>query len=98
MMMAIRSQSRVSIVSAIRRRSAIAVFSAVLFCAAASLRAQETANPNAPVVKKVEPPNWWIGLSEDLLVLLTGKNLQATHANCNLPEVLVSRTMSSGNG
>jgi glycosidase len=98
MMMAIRSQSRVSIVSAIRRRSGIAVFSAVLFCAAASLRAQETANPNAPAVKKVEPPNWWIGLSEDLLVLLTGKNLQATHANCNLPEVLVSRTMSSGNG
>lgn len=32
------------------------------------------------------------------MVLVTGKNLQATHANCNLPDVLVSRTQSSLNG
>lgn len=61
------------------------------------LRAQEPASPNAPVVKKVEPPNWWVGLTQDVLVLLSGKNLQATHAECNLPEVLVSRTQSSVN-
>ncbi len=62
------------------------------------LRAQEPASPNAPVVKKVEPPNWWVGLTQDVLVLLSGRNLQATHAECNLPEVLVSRTQSSVNG
>jgi len=50
------------------------------------------------VVKKVEPPSWWIGLSQDVMVLLSGKNLQATHAQCNLPEVDVSRTQSSVNG
>lgn len=66
--------------------------------AAAAAEAQEPANPNAPVVNKVEPPNWWIGLTQDVLVLLTGKNLQATHAQCNLPEVLVNRTQSSSNG
>ena len=99
MKMVIRSHSRVFILSAIRRvLRRTALFCAILFCAAASLRAQQTANPNAPIVKKVEPPNWWIGLTEDVLVLLSGKNLQATHANCNLPEVLVSRSMSSGNG
>jgi neopullulanase len=32
------------------------------------------------------------------MVLLSGKNLQATHAQCNLPEVIVNRTQSSLNG
>ncbi len=30
--------------------------------------------------------------------MLSGKNLQATHAQCNLPEVVVNRTQSSTNG
>jgi neopullulanase len=70
----------------------------LLFFFTTTVHAQEATNPNAPVVKKIEPPNWWIGLTPDLLVLLTGKNLQVTHASCNLPEVLVNRTQSSGNG
>jgi|SRR5271169_671134 len=61
-------------------------------------RAQEPADPNAPFVRKVEPPNWWVGLTPDVVVLLSGKNLQATHAQCNLPEVVVSRTQSSIRG
>jgi neopullulanase len=68
------------------------------FCAARTLLAQETADPNAPVVKKVEPPNWWVGLTPDVMVLLYGRNLQATHAQCNLQEVVVDRTQSSANG
>jgi len=64
----------------------------------ATLRAQESTNPNAPVVKKVEPPNWWVGLTPDLMLLLSGKNLEATHASCNLPEVTVGRTQSSADG
>jgi glycosidase len=63
-----------------------------------SALAQESAESNAPVVKKVEPPNWWVGLTQDLLVLLSGKNLRATHSSCNLPEVVVSRTQSSISG
>lgn len=78
-------------------RAALLVVS-LLFSGAFRLDAQETISPNAPVVKKVEPPNWWVGLTEGVLVLLSGKNLQATHASCNLPEVLVDRTQSSGNG
>jgi neopullulanase len=69
----------------------------VFFCAPPA-RAQEPTDPNAPVVKKVEPPNWWVGLTQDVVVLLSGKNLQATHASCNLPEVLVSRTQSTLGG
>jgi neopullulanase len=76
--------------------------SLILICLAlnciGTTSAQEPATPNAPVVKKVEPPNWWVGLTPDVMVLLSGKNLQATHAQCNLPEVLVNRTQSSING
>jgi glycosidase len=63
-----------------------------------SLQAQETANPDAPTVKKVEPPNWWVGLTPDVMLLLSGKNLRATHVGCNLRDVVVSRTQSSGDG
>src|SRR5215472_3044818 len=70
----------------------------LFFPATRVVEAQEPPNPNAPVVKKVEPPNWWVGLTQDVLILLTGKNLRATHSQCNLPEVLVNRTQSSGNG
>jgi neopullulanase len=65
---------------------------------APALRPQEATNPSAPVIRKVEPPNWWLNLTPDVLVLLSGKNLQATHASCNLDKVLVNRTQSSSNG
>jgi glycosidase len=71
--------------------------SAFLFCCPRTF-AQNSPDPNAPAVRKVEPPNWWVGLTQDVVVLLSGKNLQATHAQCNLPDVSVSRTESSANG
>ena len=70
----------------------------LLFVVSAPADGQEKGNPNAPVVNKVEPPNWWVGLTPELLLLLSGKNLEATHASCNLPEVVVSRTQSSSGG
>jgi glycosidase len=82
--------------AAVRRCAAILTIS-LLVCVAA-LRAQEATNPNAPVISKVEPPNWWLNLTPDVLVLLSGKNLQATHASCNVDKVLVNRTQSSSNG
>jgi glycosidase len=69
-----------------------------LLCFLPSLVLAQQPDPNAPIVKKVEPPNWWLNFTPDLLVLLSGKNLQATHATCNLPDVSVGRTQSSGNG
>jgi neopullulanase len=76
----------------------VLLFFPLCVCVTTTVQAQEATNPNTPVVKKIEPPNWWVGLTPDILVLLTGKNLQVTHASCNLPEVLVNRTQSSGNG
>ncbi|MBS1840361.1 MAG: cyclomaltodextrinase N-terminal domain-containing protein [Acidobacteria bacterium] len=62
-----------------------------------STPAQETQN-HAPVVAKVEPPNWWINLTPDVMLLLSGHDLQATQLTCNLPEVIVSRTQASHGG
>jgi len=76
----------------------VALASFFLLPGSAPADAQESTNPNVPVVSKVEPPNWWVGLTPELLLLLSGKNLEATHASCNLPEVVVSRTQSSPGG
>jgi len=80
----------------LRLGCAFAVFAAM--AGDRPLHAQEASNPDAPVVKKVEPPNWWVGLTPEVMLLLSGRNLQATHASCNLPEVIVGRTQSSAQG
>jgi len=55
-------------------------------------------NATAPAVNKVEPPSWWVGLTPDLMILLSGHNLEATHAACNMPSLRVERTQSSAGG
>ena len=71
---------------------------ALLQFSAESMLAQGSDTPDAPVVTKVEPPNWWVNLTPDLMLLLAGKHLQATNVSCNLPEVIVSRSESTGSG
>jgi neopullulanase len=53
---------------------------------------------NAPAVRKVEPPNWWVGLTPDLMVLVSGSGLQATKVACNLPDVVVGRSEATQGG
>ena len=55
-------------------------------------------NPDAPIVTKVEPPSWWINLTPELMLLLSGHHLEATHVVCNLPSVLVERTQATAGG
>lgn len=81
--------------SAARRFLVLALL--VAACATLSLSAQEP-NPHAPQVSKVEPPNWWLNLTPDLMLLLSGHDLQATKLTCNIPEVVVSRTQASHQG
>jgi neopullulanase len=85
----------------LRRASAVVLFLVIgpgPFFDSSGLCAQDKTDPNAPVVQKVEPPNWWVKLTPDVMVLLSGKNLRATHVECNLPDVSVSRTQSTANG
>jgi glycosidase len=59
---------------------------------------QQTANDAAPIVTKVEPPNWWVGLTPELLVLVSGRDLEATHVSCNLATLTVARTQATAGG
>lgn len=60
--------------------------------------ARQLAKETGPAVTKVEPPNWWVGLTPEVMLLLSGHDLQATHVACNLPTLVVSRTQSAAEG
>jgi neopullulanase len=53
---------------------------------------------NEPTVTKVEPPSWWIGLTSEVMLLISGHNLQANEVACNLPTVTVTHTQSAASG
>lgn len=53
---------------------------------------------NSPVVTKVEPPNWWLRLTPQLMLLLSGRNLEATGVTCNLQDLGVERTQATAGG
>jgi neopullulanase len=78
--------------------------SALLATAFFSVSPQSAAVPQlgetatAPAITKVEPPNWWVGLTPDLLVLLSGHRLEATKVACNLPDVVVEHTEATQGG
>jgi neopullulanase len=55
-------------------------------------------SPDPPKVAKVEPPDWWIGLTPDLMLLLYGHGLQANKVACNLPDIVVERTQATQGG
>ncbi len=79
----------------------LGAFSIVLFCSAALLgRTEPSQKPdaNAPVVTKVEPPSWWINLTPEVMLLVSGHRLEATRVVCNLPSVLVERTQATAGG
>ncbi len=59
---------------------------------------QQQAADATPAVTKIEPPNWWVGLTPEVLVLLSGRELEATHVACNLPTLTVSRTQATAGG
>jgi len=59
---------------------------------------QQPAADATPAVTKIEPPNWWVGLTPEVLVLLSGRELEATHVACNLPTLTVSRTQATAGG
>src|ERR1041385_6159940 len=79
-----------------RATLALLPFLAVFLAANPALAAPEETAP--PAGTKVEPPNWWGGLTPDLLVLLSGHGLHATKVACNLPDVVVGRTQATQHG
>jgi neopullulanase len=77
----------------------------VVYSACSAPRALAAQNPqttsstdNSPVVTKVEPPNWWLRLTPELMVLLSGRHLEATGVSCNLTDLVVERTQATAGG
>jgi neopullulanase len=73
----------------------------ILICFAvwpATASAKSGDDDNSPLVTKVEPPNWWLGMTQEVMVLLRGRGLDATKVECNLTSILVERTQSTAGG
>jgi glycosidase len=77
-------------------------FSIASFLAPAPVAAQISqlagSPDHSPVVSKLEPPNWWLRLTPELMVLLSGRHLEATGVSCNLPSLVVERTQATASG
>ena len=41
--------------------------------------APQTTATGGPVVRKIDPPNWWVNYVPELTLLLTGENLSGAH-------------------
>src|SRR5712675_1608029 len=71
-------------------------------CASPALAAQNPqttdAPDNSPIVTKVEPPNWWLRLTPELMLLLNGRHLEANGVSCNLADLVVERTQATAGG
>jgi glycosidase len=88
-----------------RRPLRMFLSSLLLFSCAGSLPAarqhgkhHQTAPPQGkPTVQQVEPPNWWSGLPNPM-VLLYGKNLTDAHISSSVAGISVRRTRISQNG
>jgi glycosidase len=63
----------------------------------ASTNAVSASTP-APVVRKIEPPNWWINYTPKLTLLLTGENLSGARVNGLSNGVTVLSSTPSANG
>lgn len=72
-------------------RALLCLFAVVLGLAAA-LMAQ------APQVNKVEPPNWWVGLPHDPMLMLTGDNLKQAAISTTYQGVTVAKSQTSADG
>jgi neopullulanase len=59
---------------------------------------KSTSSEKSPVVTKVEPPNWWVGLTPEVMMLLSGRGLDANKVECNLSSVVVERTQATAGG
>ncbi|MGA7630672.1 MAG: cyclomaltodextrinase N-terminal domain-containing protein, partial [Terriglobales bacterium] len=53
---------------------------------------------HAPVVRKIEPPNWWVNYTPELTLLLTGENLFGARAVSASKGVSVLGADGSANG
>lgn len=63
-----------------------------------SLALSVLAQGQAPVVRKIEPPNWWANFTPELSLLLTGENLSGARVESGTGDATVLDSQPSANG
>jgi glycosidase len=56
------------------------------------------AQAQAPEVRKIEPPNWWVNFTPELTLLLTGENLSLAKVDSQTQNLDVAGSEASANG
>ena len=80
------------------RRVALAGLFIALACGSTGLLAQQpAAKPVTPVISKVDPPNWWVGLPAPML-LVHGENLNGATVHVAAHGVTITKQQTSPNG
>ncbi len=52
----------------------------------------------APRITKIEPPNWWTGLTPEVMLLLSGENLDGATVSCDTPGVTITKSKVTAAG
>jgi len=55
-------------------------------------------NPESPEIVKMDPPNWWVSFTPQVMLLIKGSGLQNAKITTSFIGVHVSRTSASENG
>jgi glycosidase len=76
---------------------ALSLIVACLF-APAALPQSAVNRAGSPVVRKIEPPNWWVKYTPELTLLLTGDNLSSARVESPTKDVNVLGVEASDNG
>lgn len=63
-----------------------------------SLSVAPWAFAQAPVIHKIEPPNWWVHYTPEVTLLLTGENLQGARVQSSVADAQVVASQPSSNG
>jgi|HubBroStandDraft_1064217.scaffolds.fasta_scaffold10976_2 glycosidase len=79
-------------------RSIVLLLIAVCLLALPALPQRVAGAGQLPVVRKIEPPNWWVNYTPELMLLLTGQNLGGARVESPTKEVTVLGAEASANG
>lgn len=81
-----------------KRSVALSLIVACLLASPALSQPVSTVLSGAPVVHKIEPPNWWANYTPELTLLLTGENLSGARVEISTKGVSLAGSEASANG
>jgi glycosidase len=85
------------VISRLRRITLAGLFIALACGSTGILAQQPAAKPVVPVISKVDPPNWWVGLPAPML-LVHGENLNGATVHVAAHGVTITKQQTSPNG